>query len=101
MLTHMAQIAVNAFCDKPNHWNCLGSSPTHAPCVFQRRPSRSATIVASVTTIEGIRTYATSQPLRAPHNAPTRQPTNPLTETGRPDVAHTPVMTLQTAKTDP
>ncbi len=51
-------------CDRPSHWNPAGRSCTHAPCVVHRSPSRSATIVASVTTIDGSRRYATSAPLR-------------------------------------
>jgi hypothetical protein len=57
---------------RPNQWKPGGRFCTQAPCVTQRRPSRRATMAARVTTIEGIRTHATSAPLMAPSNAPVR-----------------------------
>ena len=89
-------------CDRPNHWKPGGRSCTHAPCVIQRRPSRSATIVASVTTIDGMRTHATSAPLmRAQQRA--RQARRQAGERRRQpqSCANTPAATLQIANCDP
>ncbi len=58
-------------------------------------------MVASVTTIEGMRTHATSAPLMPPINAPTRQAARPASGVGRPMRAKTPVATLQIANCEP
>ena len=88
-------------CDWPNHRKLGGRSCIHAPCVTQRNPSRSATMVASVTTIDGIRTHATSAPFTAPITAPTRHAHAPATGVGIPMRANTPAATLQIANCDP
>ena len=57
--------------------------------------------MASVTTIAGIRTQATSAPLSAPISAPSRQAAAPASGVGRPMRAKTPVATLQMANCEP
>ncbi len=58
-------------------------------------------MVASVTTIEGIRTHATSAPLMPPISAPTRQAATPASGVGSPMRAKTPAATLQMANCEP
>src|SRR5947209_3086947 len=58
-------------------------------------------MVASVTTIEGIRTHATSVPLSAPSSAPARHAATPASGVGIPIFAHTPPATLQIANCEP
>ena len=96
-----AVISSLAACDCPNHWKPGGRSCTQAPCVTQRKPSRSATIVASVTTIEGIRTHATSAPLIAAHQRAHQTAAAPASGVGSPMRANTPVATLQIANCEP
>src|SRR6188472_3094316 len=82
-------------CDRPNHWNLAGRSCTHAPSVVHLSASRNATIVARVTTIDGNRRYATSDPLRAPSAAPPAHATTSTPNIGTPAVAETPARTPQ------
>ena len=58
-------------------------------------------MVASVTTIDGIRTHATSAPLIAPISAPARHAASPATGVGIPIFANTPAATLQMANCEP
>ena len=58
-------------------------------------------MVASVTTIDGMRTQATSAPLIAPISAPVRQAASPASGVGRPSLANIPAAMLQTANCDP
>ena len=58
-------------------------------------------MVASVTTIAGMRTHATSAPLSAPMSAPNRQDAAPASGVGSPIRAKTPVATLQMANCEP
>src|SRR5262245_4307283 len=58
-------------------------------------------MAARVTTIAGMRPYATSAPFSAPSPAPAAHATNPTTTNGRPVLATTPARTLHTAKADP
>src|SRR5580658_7927958 len=86
---------------RPNQWKPGGRFCTQAPCVTQRKPSRRATMAARVTTIEGMRTQATSTPLIAPSNAPARVAAMRAANMGNPEMAKTPAATLQMANCEP
>ena len=57
-------------CPSPNHWNPAGKPWIQAPPVAQRMASRSTTMAASVTTMDGSRRRATSAPVSDPSSAP-------------------------------
>src|SRR5215469_1878798 len=90
-----------ADCERPNQWKPGGRFCTQAPCVIQRRPSRRATMAARVTTMEGMRTHATSTPLRAPNSKPTSVASAMAASVGNPATAKTPAATLQIANWEP
>ena len=87
--------------ENPSHWKPGGRSCTQAPCVVHRSASRSPTIVASVTTMDGMRAKATSAPLSAPSAPPASTTTSITAGTGRPAFDDSPATTEQIAKTDP
>ena len=87
----------NASWVSPSHWNVVGRSCTQAPSVAHRSPSRSATIVASVTTIDGMPAYATNAPFSDPSAAPTTHAAAHASQTGHPDFARIPATTPQMA----
>src|SRR5262245_46502353 len=58
-------------------------------------------MAARVTTIAGMRPYATSAPFSAPSKAPAAHAANPTATSGMPVLATTPARTLHTAKAEP
>src|SRR3954466_15966876 len=94
--------ATNGYADwrRPNHWKPAGRFCTHAPSVHHRSASLKATIVASVTTMEGIRRYATRLPFSAPSAAPAAHDSSAATATEPVAFAATPATTPQIANRD-
>src|SRR5262249_26066271 len=90
-----------ALCVSPNHWNAGGRSVTHAPPVDHLSDSRKLTTIASVTTIEGMRAYATNAPLVTPTAHPVAAAARKAAAADPVSRATRPATTEQTANSEP
>ena len=84
----------------PNHCTLSGRF-TNSPWRTRFNPCRSVTSVASVTTMEGRRSPATSTPFTAPSRAPPATATGTTSASGQPRAASNAAHTLTTENCEP